>query len=146
VAGIASFRFSDLSEGQEFAFDVAIRAEDIDTYARVSGDVSPLHMDAAFAKQRGFRGRVAHGGLLGAYISRMVGVHCPGQNALLQALDLKFLKPFYEGDTAHVTAQVDMLSAATQVMVLKVQITDASTGQVHVRGKAQVGFTRSIGE
>lgn len=138
---VATYRFEDLKEGQSFDFMATVCPEDIDRYASLSGDVSPIHMDAGFARKRGFAGRVAHGGLLGSYVSRMVGVHLPGRNALMHSMNLKFLKPVYAGDMIRVCAHIDQLSPAAQAVVLKVTIEDTKTGEIHTRGKVQVGFT-----
>lgn len=38
-----------------------ITTDDIDRYADLTGERHPVHMDAAFARAAGFRGRIAHG-------------------------------------------------------------------------------------
>jgi 3-hydroxybutyryl-CoA dehydratase len=139
---IADYRFEDLEEGQQFFFDVTVGADDIDRYAALSGDVGPLHMDADFAMGCGFAGRVAHGTLLASYISRIVGVYCPGRNALLHSIDLKFLSPVYAEETIRISAIVDRISSGTKVVMLKVTVENAATAHVCVRGKVQIGFTQ----
>ena len=141
---IAGFNFEELAEGQSFSFNVTVRREDIDSYAEISGDISPLHMDDGFARSRGFEARVAHGGLLASYISRMVGVYCPGENALLHTMNLKFLRPVYPGNSIRVNAVIEQVSAAAKAIVLKVWLDNEETGDVCVRGKVQVGFTENI--
>jgi len=143
---IALYRLEDVREGQSHSIELKVDEAGIDEFARVSGDYSPIHMDGVFAAGRGFSGRVAHGFLLGSYISRMVGMHLPGRNALLQSADLKFLRPVYAGDKIKVTAVVDQVSEGTRTVVLKVGIVNTSTGKVHVRGKVQVGFTEETPE
>ena len=39
----------------------AITTGDIDAYAALTGENHPVHMDEAFARASGFRGRIAHG-------------------------------------------------------------------------------------
>jgi acyl dehydratase len=142
---VRNYQLSDLLEGQEFSFTVTITQQDIDQFARLSGDISPLHLDAEFARDRGFSGAVVHGALLVSYVSRMVGVHLPGQNALLQSFNLKFLSPVYGGDTVCVRAVVDQTSEAANVVILAIYIENPQTKQVLARGKVQVGFTREGG-
>jgi acyl dehydratase len=38
-----------------------ITAADIDAYAALTGEDHPVHMDEAFARSAGFKGRIAHG-------------------------------------------------------------------------------------
>ena len=142
---IADYCFENMKEGQSFSFEVTVHPQDIDRYAELSGDVNPIHTDVDFAKERGFAGRVVHGCLIASYISRLIGVHCPGENALLQTINLKFLKPVHEGERVRVCGLIDQISAGTNTIVLKVHVENSETGRINVRGKAQVGFTKKVG-
>jgi 3-hydroxybutyryl-CoA dehydratase len=145
---VSDYRFTDLEEGSTFTFSVDVASEDLDKFAQLSGDVSPLHMDSDFAKDRGFESRIAHGVLLAGYISRLVGVHFPGRNALLQTMNLKFLDPVYPETRIRVRGVIKQISTATNVMVLSVYLECVQTGRIHVRGTVQIGFTagRNDGE
>lgn len=138
---VASYTLGDLSEGFSYTFEASITDRTLDAFADLSGDVSPLHVDAAFARERGFDKRVAHGAILAALVSRMVGVHLPGRNALIQSLRLDFRQPTYAGDTVRVTGTVDQLSESTRTMVLKVTISNVHRDAVHATGKVQIGLT-----
>ena len=142
---VAEFDLDDLAEGQCFTFSEQLTAQAVDKFAELSGDVSPLHMDAEFAQSRGFERRVVHGALLGGLVSRLVGVHCPGRNALLQSMNLRFHNPAYAGDTVAVRGVVDQISVATSTVVLKVMIENSANGTILAQGKAHVGFTSGIG-
>ena len=74
--------FGRLEVGDEDRWTHDVTAEDVDAFARLSGDVNPLHMEAEFARRHGFRGRVVHGVLLSAYLSRVLGTRLPGPGAL----------------------------------------------------------------
>src|SRR3989338_3070916 len=97
--GLSSYQITDLREGQEVSFSKKITGQDVDNFSSLSGDNNPLHMDDAFAQSRGFLGRVVHGGLIISYLSKMIGVHLPGQNCLLERMTLNFLSPVYINDT-----------------------------------------------
>ncbi|HMK36642.1 MAG TPA: MaoC family dehydratase [Desulfomonilaceae bacterium] len=143
---LSDYRLCDLAEGQSFSFLVCVETKDIDRFAELSGDISQLHMDPLFAESRGFRDRVAHGALLMAYVSRMVGVHFPGTNSLLQTMNVKFLKPVYANDTIRVRAVVKQTSPATNVAVLNFFLENPESGDIHARGTVQVGFTREASD
>ena len=68
--------------------DAAVRA-----FAAVSGDHNPLHLDDDYARKTVFRGRVAHGMLLGAHISAMLGDTLPGPGAIYLSQTLEFEHP-----------------------------------------------------
>ena len=127
--------------GLEYSFVKLIKEEDLEQFCKVSGDYSPLHCSDAFAKERGFSSRVVHGALFASYISRMVGMFLPGENCLLQSLDLKFLSPCYPNNTICVLAVVDQISVAVKSVVLKITISRMDPAVVLAKGKAVVGFT-----
>ena len=138
---IAKFRISDFSIGDRFSFQEVIKKKMVVDFAALSGDYSSLHMDDKFAKGRGFIGRVVHGVLLTSLLSRLVGMHFPGENAVIQSMNIRFLVPTYIGDIVRVSAEVDQISTATKTIVLKGLIENTSTEEILVRSKLQVGFT-----
>ena len=142
VAAVERLTFSDLRLGQEAAFEVVVEADDVDRFAALSGDVSPLHVSDAFAHSRGYAGRVVHGAYLTALVSRLVGVHLPGENCLLHGVNMQFRVPVLTGTRISVSGVVDQLSEAVRTAVIKVAIRDVSTGTVVATGKANIGFTQ----
>jgi 3-hydroxybutyryl-CoA dehydratase len=68
--------------------DEAVRA-----FAAVSGDHNPLHLDEDYARKTVFRGRVAHGMLIGAHISAVLGDTLPGPGAIYLSQTLEFEHP-----------------------------------------------------
>ena len=55
-----------------------ITAEDIDAYARLTGEDHPVHMDADFARAAGFAGRITHGLFNLALIEGLKSGHIAG--------------------------------------------------------------------
>jgi 3-hydroxybutyryl-CoA dehydratase len=139
----AGYRIEDFKEGDEFSFKETITKESVDTFAEITGDSSPLHVNEKFAVSRGFEDRVVHGVLLAGYFSRLAGVHFPGENCLLQTLNLKFSAPAYTGDEIEVSAVVDQVSISTNSIVLKLKIKKIQTDTILVSAKAIIGFTKS---
>jgi 3-hydroxybutyryl-CoA dehydratase len=68
--------------------DASVRA-----FAEVSGDHNPLHLDEDYARKTVFRGRVAHGMLIGSHISAMLGDDLPGPGAIYLSQTLEFEHP-----------------------------------------------------
>ncbi len=140
-----SLSLADLEEGLEKSFRHTITEEQIDSFAALSGDYSPLHMSTDFAQDRGFKRRVVHGTYLSALVSRLVGMTLPGREAVLHSTQLNFRKPAYPGHTLEirgiVTRKLDSLKA------IQLKITVSAVGEaedeVLADGKVQVGFTQS---
>lgn len=116
--------FEDLSVGQSADMTHVVSADDIDAFAKVSGDTNPVHLDEAYAKTTTFQGRIAHGMLSAAYISAVLGTRLPGPGAIYLNQSLRFRRPVRIGDavTARVTVQAlderrGHVTLATQCLV-----------------------------
>jgi len=136
-----AFDLEDLTVGQHAEFETVIADGDIDRFATLSGDESPLHVDKAFARNRGYADRVAHGAYLVALASRLVGMYMPGRNALLLAVQVSFVAPALSGVRVRVRGEVEQLSDSVRSVVLKLTIHDIANEALLARGRLTVGFT-----
>lgn len=132
----------DIHEGMSAAITAIISERDIDAFAQLTGDFSPLHMDHEFAIKRSFAGRVVHGALLNGYISRLCGVHLPGQNCLVQSIKSNFLVPVIAGDEIEFELKVKLISEGTSVVIAITTATNTKTEQKVMSGQVQFGFTK----
>ena len=80
---------------------------DISTFAGLTGDFNPLHMDAIFAADSDFKGRITHGPMVVGMAFGLVSRDLLDGTALgLLELSWKFIKPVRPGDTISVTLSV----------------------------------------
>ena len=138
---ISEYKIKDLLLGQEFSLTKKISSSDVDMFAKLTGDNSPIHMEGRFARERGFKDRVVHGGILVGCISNLVGTRFPGKNSIIQTLEVKFYNPTYIGDALKIHSIVDQISESVGTIILKLTITNIDTSQVLLKSKLQVGFT-----
>ena len=136
-----AFDLEDLAVWQHAEFETVIADGDIDRFAALSGDESPLHVDKAFARNRGYADRVAHGAYLVALASRLVGMYLPGRNALLLAVQVSFVAPALPGARVRVRGEIEQLSDSVRSVVLKLAIHDIANEALLARGRLTVGFT-----
>jgi 3-hydroxybutyryl-CoA dehydratase len=80
-----------LSVGDRFEFTKTITQDDVRNFAAASGDTNPLHLDDEFASRTRFKGRIAHGTLVGGLISAALA-RVPGLVIYLSQ-DLEFHNP-----------------------------------------------------
>ena len=93
------YKLSNIKIGLKESFSVVIDSSKLDKFLDISNDLNPLHVDNAYAKEKGFDGRVVYGLLTASFYSTLVGVHLPGKYCILQSIDTQFLKPVYIGET-----------------------------------------------
>ncbi|MBF0613776.1 MAG: SDR family oxidoreductase [Magnetococcales bacterium] len=133
----AELTFQQIQVGETFRLEHCFTHEDVDRYAAISGDFSPLHMDANYATASGFSGRVVHGMLLAALFSQLVGMRIPGRQALYLAQDLAFRRPVTIGEPVTAMARVIGKNPNTATILLATEIRNAED-QIAVGGMARI--------
>jgi 3-hydroxybutyryl-CoA dehydratase len=117
----------------------SVTADMLDRFVELSGDRSPIHVDDAAARLRGFERRVAHGMLLGSLVSSVIGMELPGAKGVLHEVRLAFRKPCYAGDEVRIEVSVSEFFESVQTLALRIQIVRAD-GQVLATGHARSGL------
>ena len=102
-----TYFFEDLELGMEASFQKKVTEADILSFAHISGDKNPVHLDPAYAAKTMFKERIAHGLLTASYISAVFGMEMPGPGAIYVSQTLNFRAPVKIGDT--VTAKVKVV-------------------------------------
>ena len=93
------YTLAEMTPGLTEEFTVTVTPEMMDAFRAITGDVSPIHIDADYARGRGFPGRVVYGMLGASFFSTLAGVYLPGEHCLLHGVECKFAKPIFIGDT-----------------------------------------------
>ena len=102
---------SELCVGQSARLTKTVSESDVYLYAGITGDFNPAHIDQAYAQDTVFKGRIAHGMLLGGFISAVLGTQLPGPGTIYMQQILNFKAPVAFGDT--VTASVEVMEINT---------------------------------
>ena len=95
----------NLKIGDTASRSKTITDADIHTFADLTGDHNPIHVDDEFASQSRFGKRIAHGMLSASLISAVLANDLPGQGSIYLGQTLQFVAPVFPGDeiTARVT-------------------------------------------
>jgi acyl dehydratase len=96
-------------------------------------------MDASVAGRHGFPHRVSHGMLTASFYSTLVGMHIPGENALLHGMDIHFTKPVFPGDTLTITGVVSDVNEVYGRIEIKARVTNQD-GTLVSRAKIRTGL------
>jgi len=93
-----SVPFEEIEIGMEATFGKKVENGDIELFAKVSGDVNPIHLDDKYAEKSRFKKRIAHGLMSASYFSALFGTKIPGQGCVYVSQSLKFKRPVFLGD------------------------------------------------
>jgi acyl dehydratase len=111
VTTIQNVPFDEMTIGQSCDYVKTVSEEDILMFARLSGDVNPVHLDEEFAKTTQFGGRIAHGMYTAALISAAMALNIPGPGSVYLTQTMKFRAPVKIGDT--LTVHIEVLTKRT---------------------------------
>jgi len=84
-------------------------ADDVELYARITGDRNPLHFDESFAAARRPGRLIVHGGLTTGLFNALVAEVLPGPGSVFLHQEWDYPAPAYIGDT--VTAEAEVIAA-----------------------------------
>ena len=132
-----SYSVDQLQAGQTASFSKTITEHDVYTYAGVSGDFNPAHVNEVEAQKGMFGKRIAHGMLSAGFISTVLGTQLPGPGTIYMGQELRFTKPVFFGDTITATVTVAELIPEKNRAILDTVCTNQN-GEVVIKGKATV--------
>ena len=84
-----------LELGQKYTHSFSYSQEQVNEFARVTGDNNPVHLDEEFASKSIFKRRIAHGMLGASILSKVFGTLFPGNGTIYLNQTLNFLRPMY---------------------------------------------------
>ena len=130
------YYLEDLSLGMFAETSMVVSAEKIETFAELTGDFNPIHMDAEFAAKSMFGKRIAHGALSASLISAILGNDLPGPGAIFLELNMRFRKPAFIDD--EIVARAEVAEIKERRGLVKMKVTCSVNGKVIIRGTAGV--------
>jgi acyl dehydratase len=122
VHKISEYNINDLYEGLVENFEFVVTNEMMNNFSNISGDYNPLHKNTEYAISKGFDGSLVYGGILISQISKIIGMHMPGNNSLWNGLSVNFLNPLMVDQKATIDATVVHISKATSSFKLNIRI------------------------
>ena len=116
-----------------------VRQEEINLYARASGDYNPIHIDEDFAKKTPLKGTIAHGMLILAYISELMTASFGESWLRGGTLEVRFRTPARPGDSVSVSGQVGAVEREGEATLVKCNVSCRNQdGEVIIGGEATV--------
>jgi 3-hydroxybutyryl-CoA dehydratase len=128
---------SSFTVGEEAILTKLVSDDDIKTFARISGDDNPVHMNDDYARGTMFGGRIAHGMLVAGLISAVLGTMLPGPGAVYLSQQLRFRAPVRPGDQVTARARVTDWNPEKGRITLLTDVTNQE-GSVVIEGEARL--------
>ena len=105
-------------------FEVDVTANSVETFAELSGDRNPLHTSAEYARTTDYGRPIVHGLFLVSLVSRVLGMHIPGERSVILSLSVRFPKPLFYPARVVVTGNLKHFNAERGTGAVHVAISD----------------------
>ena len=112
----------------------------VDSFAEITGDNNPIHMDEKYASKTPFKKCIAHGILSAGFISSVLAKHMPGPGTVYLSQTLQFLSPVFIGDELEVSVRVKHIREDKPIANLETTCMVGST--IVVLGEAFVKYLK----
>ena len=96
----------EINIGDTAEFVKSVTEYDVYSFAGITGDFNPAHINSVFASESSFGKIIAHGILSVGFISNVLGTQLPGPGSIYIRQVCDFKKPVFIGDT--ITAHVEV--------------------------------------
>lgn len=122
--------------GMKAHYSQTITDTDIKTFAGISGDRNPVHLDEKYAKNSRYKERIAHGMMTASFFSALFGTKIPGEGCVYTSQSLSFKRPVYINDTVEATVTVTGVNLETRRVKFKTICKVAS--KIVTSGEAEI--------
>ncbi|MCY4170921.1 MAG: MaoC family dehydratase [Bacteroidetes bacterium] len=98
--------YDSLEIGDSYDHLRFISEEDVLTFARITGDDNPLHVDSEYAESTRFGHRIVHGVFLLGLISKALGRNFPGPGSVAVSISCRFLRPVKVNSEVRISVKI----------------------------------------
>lgn len=122
--------------GDQFKKEFSYTQEDVDMYAKVSGDTNPLHIDEEAGKNSMFGRRIIHGFLGASIFTRIFGTLWYADGTVYLAQSMKWMKPMFTEKQYVGVITVKEIIAEKNRVTYTCEVFDVETGEQTITGEA----------
>lgn len=129
-------RYDELTVGQTAEYSKQVTDQDVLSFAGITGDFNPVHVDGEAAAKSRFGGRIAHGMLSAGLVSAAIANELPGPGSIYLAQTLRFTAPVRLDDT--VTVKLTIIELLSKKRVRLSTVCQNQKGEMVLDGEATI--------
>lgn len=112
-------------------------SDTVSSFAELSEDKNPIHLDYEFAAQTIFKKPIVHGMFVASQISNLIANKLPGPGSIYKSQSLTFKRPVYYDDTIKCEAEIISIVTEKKIIELKTVCSNANN-EVVIEGIAVI--------
>ncbi len=120
--------------GDTFVYHYQFSQDNVRTFAELSGDDNPLHLDADYAATTPFKRPIMHGMLSASVFARVFGRNFGGTGGVHLSQLLEFVRPMYPDTDYEARFSCNSIDTKRHTAEIGCTVVDPATGKVTLRG------------
>jgi len=120
-----------------YTHDIQFNQSAVNTFAQITGDNNPIHLDADFAAKTIFGKPIVHGFLSASVFSMVFGTKFPGEGTIYLYQDMKFLSPVFVDQPYKAKFEVLEVNTEKHIGIIKCVLEDEN-GKIVIEGTARL--------
>lgn len=108
---------------------------DVQTFADLTGDHNPIHLDAEYAATTPFKKPIIHGHLSSSVFTKYLGMEKPGGPGSIYMKQItEYLRPMFVDKDYEVVFRVMEVNERRSTAEVATEVYDLETGKITIRG------------
>lgn len=121
--------------GSEFRFRFSFTQEQVQTFADLTGDHNPIHIDPEYAATTRFGQCIIHGHLGSSVFTKYLGTNKPGgPGSIYLKQETEYLRPMIVDTKYEVLFRVANIVEGKHIAEISTEVYNIETGKIMIRG------------
>lgn len=120
--------------GDTFTYQYHFSQDNVRTFAELTGDDNPLHLDADYAATTLFKRPIMHGMLSASVFARVFGCNFGGTGGVHLSQLLEFVRPMYPDTNYEARFECKSIDTRRHTAEIGCTVVDPATGKITLRG------------
>lgn len=122
--------------GDVFTHEISYTQEQVDLYAKISGDMNPLHVNQEVGKASMFGKCIIHGHFSASVFTKIFGVLYYADGQIYMKQNTTFLKPMFVDTPYQAVITVKEIFPEKNRVLYETKVIDVATGAETITGEA----------
>ena len=118
----APYNIKKVKLGSSKKFGIKITKKLFKSFAKFTGDKSPIHGNIKFCIKNGFSGLLGYVFFIECILSQIYGMYFPGGSELCIQHTSKYIKPYYVNDYLYINITAIQKNVSAKLLTLNVNI------------------------
>jgi 3-hydroxybutyryl-CoA dehydratase len=128
----------NLIVGQMAAIKKLMTEADVISFAGISEDFNPIHLDREYAEKSRYKAQIIHGMMAASLFSGLFGTKLPGRGCVYKSQNLNFRRAIYVGD--EVEAKIEITAVDKESKTVAFKTICVARGKLAIEGTAEIFF------